>query len=474
MNKDAVPSKPLALALLAAAQFLIVLDASIVNIALPSIQKDLGFSEEHLSWVVNAYGLMLGGFLLLGGRLADLIGRRRVFIAGMTLFGAASLLAGFSASELQLIVCRGAQGLGAALVSPAALSTITVMFKEGKERNKAFGVWGAVGGSGGAIGVFLGGVLTELLGWEWIFFLSVPVALGAALLAPRLLVESREPGKKSYDIPGAITVTAGLTALVYAVVDANNAGWDSFQTIGLLAAGLGLIALFVTIELKTEAPLIPFSIFRMPTLRAANVFAIVNGTCVLALFYAISIYMQEGLGHGAIVTGLGLLPLTFVAMTSSMVTSRITAKVGFRMVLIGATIFEVIGLTWFSRMRPDGSYWVDVLGPTVVIGVGLGAIFVANTIAALEGTDRTNAGLGSGLLNTSQQIGRAIGVALLISVYTSKLSSEIQSGAKPAAALTDGLGAGILLMAGLCLISLLIAIFAMSGGREKRPEPVPA
>ena len=352
--KDTVPSKPLALALLAAAQFMIVLDASIVNVALPSIQDALHFSREDLSWVVNAYALMFGGFLLLGGRLADLIGRRRMFITGMLLFALASLLGGFSNTELQLIICRGAQGLGAALVSPAALSTVTVIFREGKERNQALGVWGAVAGSGGAAGVLFGGMLTQWLGWEWILFINVPVGLLAAFLAPRLLIESREPGKKSHDIPGAVTITAGLVCIVYAIVDANSAGWGSLQTIGLLGAGVALIGLFVVIELNTKQPLISFSIFRLRTLRGANLIGFVNAASLLAMFYATSLYMQQVLGYDALQTGLGYLPLCATVIIFAGIASVLVTRIGFKLVLIAGSSLMFSVCSGSLRSAPTG------------------------------------------------------------------------------------------------------------------------
>lgn len=474
MSKDTIPSKPLALALLAGAQFLIVLDGSIVNVALPSIRDDLNFSPEGLSWILNAYALMFGGLLLLGGRLADLVGRRRIFIAGLSLFGIASLLAGFASTELQLIFLRGAQGLGAALVSPAALSMISVIFKEGKERNKAFGIWGAMAGSGAAVGVLLGGILTDALGWEWIFFINVPVTLTAVLLSPRLLAESRMPGKKSHDVPGAITVTAGLMTIVYAIVDANNAGWGSSQTIGLLAAGFALLAVFVVIEMRTAEPLIQFSIFKLPTLRAANIVALIHGTSVLAAFFVFTVYMQDVLGFSAIQTGLGMFPLCVAVIVFAGIASRRSTSIGFKRVLVIGAGVQASGLVWLAQMHPDGSYLVDVLGPSLVIGAGFGAVVVALTIAGLTGTDQTNAGLSSGLLNTSQQVGRAIGLAVLISVYTSQATNETRTGTDATVALTDGLASGTLVLAGLCFASMVIAALTMSSHDCTQPTPVTA
>jgi EmrB/QacA subfamily drug resistance transporter len=472
MPHQTVPSKPLALALLTAAQFMLILDASIVNVALPAIQEALHFSPAHLSWTVNAYALMFGGFLLLGGRFADLFGRRRVFSVGMMLFAVASFAGGFAHSEIQLIVCRGLQGLGAALISPAALSMISVIFEEGKERNKAFGVWGAVGGSGGAIGVLIGGMLTQWLGWEWIFFINVPLALGAAVLAPRLLVESRNVNHTSYDVPGAITITAGLVAIVYAIVDANAAGWGSLQTLGLLATGAALIGLFVVIELRAKEPLIAFSIFRLPTLRAANIFAVVHSASVLSLFYVAAIYMQLVLGYDALQAGFGLMPLSAVAILSSVVASQLSTRLGFKPVLVAGSATMAGGLLWFSQLSATGSYWSEMFGPSLVIGAGIGLVIVPMTIAALAGTDHSNAGLGSGLMNTSQQVGRAIGLAVVISIYTSTASDEAKAGANQAVALADGLAEGVLVMAGFCLAAMFIAL-TMRHTRTKQTQLAP-
>jgi EmrB/QacA subfamily drug resistance transporter len=469
MSADTVRSKPLALALLAVSQFMIVLDVSIVNVAMPSIQDALDFSPENLSWVVNAYALMFGGFLLLGGRFADLFGRRRLFIIGMTIFGLASLVGGLATSELQLIIARAAQGFGAAIVSPAALSTVSVIFKEGAERNKALGVWGAVAGSGGAVGVLLGGILTQWLGWEWILIINVPVAFAAALLAPRLLIESREPEHRSHDIPGAVTITAGLLAIVYAIVDATSAGWGSFQTIGLLALGVTFIALFVVIELTTRDPLISFSIFKLRTLRSANVIAFVNSASLLAMFYALTLYLQRILGFSALETGLSIMPLSVLVVVFAGVASNLVTRIGFKPTLIIGTTLWALGLGWLTQVSADGSYVSDVLGPTLLAGAGLGFTFVSLTIAALTGTDDTNAGLGSGLINTSQQIGAAVGVAILISVYTSESNSQLAAGAGQKTALFDGLALGLLVCACVSLLTLVLSVFAVSS-RDSKAE----
>src|SRR6478609_7988679 len=324
----------IALGLLATAQFVVVLDASIVNVALPSIGRSLHFSQDSLSWVVNAYVLTFGGFLLLGGRLADLLGRRRVFIAGLIVFALASLAGGLAQSEAWLIAARAVQGLGAALLSPAALSIVTNTFAEGAERNRALGVWGAVAGSGGAAGVLLGGVLTDSLGWEWVLYVNFPIGIAAALLAPRLIDESRAEGeRRAFDIAGAVTVTAGLSVLVYALVDAQNAGWGSFQTVGLLGLSVALLAAFALIESRAAAPLVPFRIFRSRTLTGANVSGLLVGASLFSMFFFISLYMQQVLGYSAIHAGLSYLPLALVISLAAGVASQLVTTLGYKTVL---------------------------------------------------------------------------------------------------------------------------------------------
>jgi EmrB/QacA subfamily drug resistance transporter len=410
----------LALVLLCSAQFVVVLDASIVNVALPTIGRSLEFSQDNLPWVVNAYVLTFGGFLLLGGRTADLLGRRRVFMGGLLLVAVASLAAGFASTEGQLIAARAAQGLGAAIISPAALSIVTTTFSDGAERNKALGVWGAVAGSGGAAGVLLGGILTEGLGWEWVLWVNVPVSLVAFALSPRLIAESRaESEAHVYDVAGAFTVTAGLSILVYAFVDANNAGWGSTQTIGLICLAVALLAAFVAIELRARKPLVPFSIFRIRTLTGANVVGLLVGASLFSMFYFISLYMQQVLGYSAIHAGLSYLPLALVIMASAGVASQLVTKLGYKPVLAAGLLLIVAGLLWFSRVSVGGSFTSDILGPSVLAAAGLGFSFVTTTIAAVSGVEESEAGLASGLINTSQQIGGAVGLAVLSSIATS-------------------------------------------------------
>jgi EmrB/QacA subfamily drug resistance transporter len=477
----------LALALLAAAQFIVVLDASIVNVALPSIGEALTFSQENLAWVVNAYVLTFGGFLLLGGRLADLLGRRRVFIGGLLLVAAASLAAGFASNEAQLIAARAAQGLGAAIISPAALSIVTTTFRDGSERNKALGVWGAVAGAGGAAGVLLGGILTDGLGWEWVLWVNVPVALAAAALAPTLLAESRtESATRHFDTAGAVSVTAGLSVLVYALVDATQAGWGSAQTIGLIALAAALIGTFVAIELRSAAPLVPFRIFRNRTLTGANVVGVLVGASLFSMFFFITLYMQQVLGYTPIEAGLSYLPLAVMIIVASGIASQLVTKIGFKPVLAIGMALIAGALVWFSQVSLGGGFTTDILGPSLVAAAGLGFGFVTTTIAAVSGVREHESGLASGLINTSQQIGGALGLAVLATIANSRTDDLVaKAGGDPAAlpnALTEGFQAAFLGGAVIAALGLVLTLVLIRG-RDSRAhveigqaeaEPTPA
>jgi EmrB/QacA subfamily drug resistance transporter len=431
----------IALALLAVAQFVVVLDASIVNVALPTIGDSLSISQDNLSWVVNAYVLTFGGFLLLGGRLADLLGRRRVFMAGLLLFAAASLVGGFANSETTLIAARAVQGLGAAILSPAALSIVTTTFRDGSERNKALGVWGAVAGAGGAAGVLLGGVLTEYLGWEWVLWVNVPIGIAAAALAPSLIAESRSSSEtRAFDFAGATAVTTGLATLVYALVEAPDAGWGSTQTIGLLALSAVLLIGFYAIERRSAAPLVPFSIFRQRTLTGANVVGVLTGASLFSMFFFISLYMQNVLGYSAIKTGISYLPLAVSIIIAAGVASQLVTRVGFRPVLATGMLLISGGLLWFGQISADGTYLSDLIGPMLLAAIGLGFSFVPQTIAAVSGVAEREAGLASGLINTSQQVGGALGLAVLSTVAFPQIqdAAAAAGGAPSLAALTEG------------------------------------
>ncbi len=459
MSPETYPKdkKRLALALLALAQFVVVLDASIVNVALPSIGRDLDFAPEDLSWVVNSYTLFFGGFLLLGGRMADLIGRRRMFVAGLVLFAVASLAGGLATTPGMLIAARAVQGLGAALLSPAALALVTVMFAEGAERNKAMGVWGAVAGSGGAAGVLLGGVLTEYAGWEWVLFVNVPVGLAAAFFATRLLPESKITGTSTFDVAGAVSVTAGLSLLVYTLVDANDAGWTSGQTLGLGAVALGLLAAFVVIELRSKAPLVPFSIFKRRTITATNIVALLVAMALFSMFFFVSLYMQLVLGYDALEAGLAYLPLAVGIIVSAGIASSLVTRIGFKPVLVAGLVLTAAGLIWFAQVSVGGDYLSDILFPSLLAAVGLGFAFVSMTIAAVAGVSGQEAGLASGLINTSQQIGGALGLAILVSIANSKTDDLMRAAGGDQAALPTALTEGFQ------LAFVVGAVFAVVG-----------
>jgi EmrB/QacA subfamily drug resistance transporter len=461
----------LALALLAAAQFVVVLDAAIVNVALPSIGDALHFNQDDLSWVVNAYTLTFGGFLLLGGRMADLIGRRRMFIVGLFVFAGASLAGGLAQSDVWLVVARAVQGLGAALVSPAALSIVTTIFEEGPERNKALGVWGAVAGSGGAAGVLLGGMLTEWAGWEWVLFVNVPIGIAAALIAPRLLPESRNEGHRSFDIAGAVTVTLGLTLFVYALVDANDAGWLSAQTLGLGAIAIALIAGFVFIERRTAAPLVPFpGIFRVRSISGVNVTALLVAMSLFSMFFFISLYMQRVLGYDPLETGFAYLPLAGGIIVSAGLASSLVTRFGIKPVLIAGLLLTAAGLVWFAQISVGGNYLDDILFPSLLAAFGLGFAFVAMTVGAVAGVEAHEAGLASGLINTSQQIGGALGLAILSAIANSRRESLLDAGNALPTALTEGFRTALLVGAGFALVGALLA-YVLVDRRHSLEEP---
>jgi EmrB/QacA subfamily drug resistance transporter len=463
LNDPADRRRWYALALLAVAQFVVVLDASIVNVALPSIGKDLHFSQQNLAWVVNAYVLTFGGFLLLGGRAADLLGRRRVFVGGLVLFALASLAGGLAQSEAWLIAARAVQGLGAAILSPAALSIVTTIFREGADRNRALGVWGAVAGSGGAAGVLMGGILTDTLGWQWVLFVNTPIGLAAAFLAPRLIPESRATDAvRSFDVAGALTVTAGLSVLVYALVDATSAGWGSTQTVGLLALSVALLVAFAVIESRSKHPLVPFRFFRSRTVTGSNAVALLVGASLFSMFFFISLYMQQVLGYGPLKAGFAYLPLAVTIMLSAGIASQLTTRVGFKPVLAAGLVFIAAGLLWFSQVSVHGTYLGDILGPSLLAAMGLGFAFVPVTIGAMAGVSERESGLASGLINTTQQIGGALGLAVLATVANARTDHVMAaSGGDPAGlprALTEGFQSAFAVGAGFAVIGLVLAL----------------
>ena len=457
----------LALALLSVVQFMVVLDLAIVNVALPSIQVDLGFSQADLQWVISAYALALGGFLLLGGRAADLLGRRRAFLAGLLVFALGSLLAGLAWSEASLVGARALQGLGGAAITPAALSILSSTFVEGRERNIALSVWGAVGGLGAAAGLLTGGVLVDTLGWEWIFFLNLPVAAAALAVTPRLLRESRDRHASSFDAPGAILVTAGLSALVYAITKAGQDGWFARSTVAFLAAASAVLAGFVAWELRHPEPLVRLGILRRSTVRSANVVSLLLTTTTLSTFLTLTLYMQQVLGYSALRTGFAFVAIAGTATVWSTVAGQLVTRVGAKPVLVGGFASLASGLAYLTRMPVDGSYASDLLPAFLLIALGVGFSSVPLSIEALAGVEPAEAGLASGLITTSQQIGGALGIAALATISTARTEHELAAGAPRASALVSGFHAGL---AAAVLVALLGLVASLALIRRTAPD----
>ena len=467
--------KWLALALLSAVQFMVVLDIAIVNVALPSIQVDLGFSQENLQWVISAYALVFGGFLLLGGRAADLLGRRRIFLAGTIVFTISSLLAGLAWSEASLIGARAFQGLGAAVITPAALSILSTTFVEGRERNIALGVWGAVGGFGAAAGVLMGGVLTDALSWEWIFFVNIPVGLTALVLAPILLKESRDASVKSFDALGAVLVTSGLSSLVYAITQAATDGWLAGKTVAFFTASIVLLLGFVAWEVRHPEPLMRFGILRTKTVTGANVAGFILGTATFSLFLMLTLYMQQVLGYSPMKTGVAYLAVAGTAIFTSAIAAQLVTRIGVKPVLVVGMTSLTAGLVYFTQVSVGGSYLADLLPGFLLIAVGLGFSFVPISIAALAGIQPAEAGLASGLINTSQQIGGALGIAALSTIATSRTEDAIAGGSTQAAALVSGFHGAFLAGVILAAIGIVAALTLIRRDElEQGAEPVEA
>ena len=471
----------LVLVLVCLAQFMVILDATIVNVALPTIQKDLNFSEADLQWIVNAYTLTFGGFLLLGGRAGDLIGRKRVFLAGVVLFTVASALCALAQSDTWLILTRGIQGLGAALVSPAALSIVTATFKEGAERTKALGVWSAIAVGGGAVGLLLGGILVEYLSWPWIFVINVPVGIATLLLSLRFVPESKdEHAHKSFDVAGAVTVTAGLIALVYGIVRSAELGWGSGEVVGILAAAAALLIAFLVIEHRSAEPLVRLSIFTVRTVRGANVAMLVVACGLFAMFFFNTLYVQRVLGYSALEAGLAFLPFTAGIIIGAGASQQLIARLGAREVPIIGLALAVVGMLFFLRLDSSSTYLADMLPGIMLTSIGMGLTFVPVTLIATSGVPVDDAGLASGLFNTSQQVGGALGLALL-STFAANKTTDVLSSAGPNAtpaqtadALVDGfhvawLGSAIFLAAGGVLLFALLRrgdVLAVAHGEE--------
>src|SRR5213592_3992214 len=418
---DVERNKWLVLAVVGAAFFMTILDVAIVNVAIPSIQKDLHIAESTVQWVITAYAITFGGFLLLGGRMADLLGRRRIFIVGLTIFTVASLVCGLANVAWVLFAARAVQGVGAAIISPAALSIVTTTFEEGAERNKALGIWGALGGSGAAAGVLFGGILTKYLGWEWIFFVNVPVGALVFALTPMFVPESRaEVGPRRFDAAGAITVTGGLALLVYAISKAPDDGWGSAQTILLLIASAIILAASVLIELRSSAPLVPFSIFRIRSLLGANVVGFLLGAVIFADFFILTFYVQETLGWSALKTGVTFLATAGTTVIWAGVAQALTTRFGPRPIIVVGLLVLAGSMVAYTRLPLGGHFWPDLLPPYLTFALGLAFAFVPVTIAALAQVAPREAGLASGLINTSQQIGGAIGIAIVTTIFRTK------------------------------------------------------
>jgi EmrB/QacA subfamily drug resistance transporter len=436
------PKRWWALAVLGVAYLMVVLDISIVNVALPSIQEDLGFQTEDLQWVVSGYALTFGGFLLLGGRMGDLLGRRIFFMIGLGLFAVTSLIAGFSQSSEMLIFARTAQGAAAAILSPSVFSIVTVTFAEGGERNKALGALGGIAGAGSAIGVLLGGILTEYAGWQWIFFVNVPIALITLFFVPRYVRESKAEGMaRHFDVWGAVTVTASLILLVFGLTQANRVGWTSGQTIGVLASSAVLMAIFLWLENRSHAPLVPLSFFKRRTITGANLIGFGLGTSIFGMFFLLTLYMQYTLGYSALKTGLAYLVVALTAIAASGTAQALVTRVGVRPILATGMALLSLSLAYFSQISVGGSFVSDLLPGFIGLGIGLGFSFVPISIAALGGVSGPEAGLASGLINTSQQIGGALGVAILTTVATSHATSLLDSGEPQVVADTAGYAA---------------------------------
>ncbi|HVP74433.1 MAG TPA: MFS transporter [Gaiellaceae bacterium] len=471
MSSVADPRRWQALALVCVAFFMTVLDVSIVNVALPSIGRHLHFSETGLQWVITAYAITFGGFLLLGGRAADLLGRRRLFLVGVALFAAASLVCGLASSTGMLVAARAVQGFGAAIVSPATLSIITTTFEEGAERNKALGIWGAMGGSGAAAGVLFGGILTKYLGWQWIFFVNVPVGAFVLALAPRVVRESRAPGERQgFDLVGASSVTGGLALLVYAISKAPVDGWGDTTTIVLLIASAILLVFFVAWEARAQAPLMPLRIFRVRTLAGANIVGVLLGASVFANFFLLTLYVQNVLGFSALKTGLTFLATAGTTVIVAGASQALTTRLGPRPVMAAGLALNTGGLIWYAQIPVHGSYASDLLPGYLMVGFGLALAFIPVSIAALAGVGAGDAGLASGLINTSQQIGGAIGVAIASSVAVSRITHLLHTGDSQPAALTSGYAVAFWVIAGVSAAGVVTALTLIRSGSLAQVE----
>jgi EmrB/QacA subfamily drug resistance transporter len=457
------------------AQFMVILDVSVVNVALPAIRNGLHFSEQNLQWVVNAYTVTFAGFLLLGGRAADLIGRRRVFVSGLLLFAVASLAGGVADSQTTLIAARAAQGLGGAVIAPASLSILTTTFTEGPERNRAVGIWGAMGGIGGATGVILGGVLTDVLSWRWILFINVPIGLGAALLTQRLVAEGRNPERAGgFDLSGAVAATLGLSVLVLGIVRTDATGWGSPSTLALLGAGVVLLLGFLGVEGRlAKNPLMPLRIYASRTLSAANLVVLLLGGASFGMWFFLSLYLQQVQGYSPLKAGLAFLPMTACIVAGSALASRLVSRVGVKPLLVAGMLCEAIGLFWFAGISAGGSYLGEVIVPSLFAAAGIGVSFVPATIAAVAGVAPEESGLASGLVNTARLVGGALGLAILAAIAAAQTSRDLHgTGAAHSAhaALTSGFQLAFIVGSVFAAVGCLIALFGLPRIRPRRGD----
>lgn len=463
--------KGLILLVVALAQFMVVLDISIVNIAIPDISRDLNFKPADLQWVITIYTLCFGGFLLLGGRAADLFGRKRVFLIGVAAFTLTSLLVGLSQSSGMIVALRALQGLSAAFMSPAALSIIITTFKEGAERNKALGVWGGVAAAGAAAGVLLGGVLTEYFGWRWDFFVNIPMGLFILYMAQRVIIESKTKLAHNHlDLPGAALVTTGLMLLVFSLVKAPDYGWTSTNIVLLLLTSFVLLAAFVANEYHSKQPLIPLDIFKNRNLSGSNLVQMSITAGMFAMFFFLSLYIQTILQFSPVKSGLAFLPVTIVIGVASAIVSVLVTRIGYKIPMVVAPLFLCAGMVLFSNMPVDGTYLGDVLPGLILMSLGLGFSFVTITIAATSGVPADRSGLASGILNTSQQIGGALGLAVLSGVFASKVTETVQATGDQTAAQVAGFHDAFLVGAAFAFAASVLAFVLIKQRRGESPQ----
>jgi EmrB/QacA subfamily drug resistance transporter len=469
------PHRWRALAVVGTAFFMTILDVTVVNLALPSLGRDLGFEREALQWVITAYAIPFGGFLLLAGRAADLLGRRSVFAAGVALFTTASLVCGLSESASLLIAARAVQGLGAAIIAPTALAIVGVAFPEGKERNQALGVWGAIGGGGAAIGVLLGGIVTKYLGWEWIFLLNVPLGVLVLAVTFAWVRESRAAGaRRNFDLLGALAVTGSLVLLVYAIADAPDVGWATARTILLLLGSAVLLAAFVVIEQRAQSPLVPFRIFGLPNVAGANVIGVILGVGMVSTFFLLSLYVQQVLRYSALQAGAAFLACAGTAVVAAGFAEPVIRRLGAKLMMALGLVLMTAGLLWFTQIDADGSYVADLMPGLFLAGVGIAFSFVPVSIAALGGVDERDEGLASGLINTSQQIGTGVGVAVASSVFASRVTTLLEEGKPPAEALTNAFRLDFWVIAAVTAAGLIAVVTLLRRVEVPHPEDASA